>query len=241
MIDENIVSLSGGKDSTAMLLMMLEKGMRVDEVLFFDTGMEFPQMYDHLERVEKDTGLTITRITGSETFEHGLLEHRRTRGKRINEVGFGWPTPMARWCTALKVRAIEKHLKGREVAQFVGIAADEARRCKKGINYPLVDWGVTESDALAYCRARGYDWGGLYDHFKRVSCWCCPLQSIDELRKLRKYHPDLWKKLIMLDMDVNLRPRVQTRFRADYSLPQIEQRFRNEDAQRKLFDEMEEA
>ena len=31
----HVVSLSGGKDSTAMLLMMLEKGMPVDDILFW--------------------------------------------------------------------------------------------------------------------------------------------------------------------------------------------------------------
>ena len=34
----HLVSFSGGKDSTAMLLMMLEKGMPVDDILFCDTG-----------------------------------------------------------------------------------------------------------------------------------------------------------------------------------------------------------
>ena len=42
---ENIVQFSGGKDSTAMLLMMLDKGVQIDEVIFCDTGKEFPQMY----------------------------------------------------------------------------------------------------------------------------------------------------------------------------------------------------
>ena len=46
-----IVSFSGGKDSTCMLLMMLEKGMQVDYILFCDTGLEFPQMYDHVKRL----------------------------------------------------------------------------------------------------------------------------------------------------------------------------------------------
>ena len=39
-----IVNLSGGKDSTAMLLMLLEKGCPVDYILFADTGKDFPQM-----------------------------------------------------------------------------------------------------------------------------------------------------------------------------------------------------
>ena len=34
----HVVSLSGGKDSTAMLLMMLEKGMPVDDICLLYTS-----------------------------------------------------------------------------------------------------------------------------------------------------------------------------------------------------------
>ncbi|MDE5946451.1 MAG: phosphoadenosine phosphosulfate reductase family protein [Oscillospiraceae bacterium] len=49
----HVCSFSGGKDSTAMLLKMLEMKMPVDVVLFCDTGLEFPQLYDdvHMELV----------------------------------------------------------------------------------------------------------------------------------------------------------------------------------------------
>lgn len=49
---KHIVSFSGGKDSTAMLLMMLEKEMQIDDIVFMDTGVEFPEMYEHIEKVE---------------------------------------------------------------------------------------------------------------------------------------------------------------------------------------------
>ena len=51
--DYYIVSFSGGKDSTAMLLHLLELGEPVDEVLFCDTTVEFPEMYTHIEKVKK--------------------------------------------------------------------------------------------------------------------------------------------------------------------------------------------
>ena len=41
------VSLSGGKDSTAMLLLMIERDLPIDVVLTADTGMEFPELYEH--------------------------------------------------------------------------------------------------------------------------------------------------------------------------------------------------
>ena len=48
---KHIVSFSGGKDSTAMLLMMLERGWPVDDIVYFDCGdWEFPQMHKHINR-----------------------------------------------------------------------------------------------------------------------------------------------------------------------------------------------
>ena len=232
-----VVSLSGGKDSTAMLLMMLERGEQVDEVIFFDTGWEFPEMYEHIARVEADTGIEITRLKDDVGLTERMLHNHRTRGKRIgNNAGMGWPTPIARWCTTRKTQAISRHL--REHGDFiccVGIAADEPKRVKNQ-RYPLVEWGVTEADALAYCRSRGYSWGGLYDHFSRVSCFCCPLQSIDELRQLRRHHPSEWEQMLVWDCEIN-RPqdRPQDRFRNDYDLPELEMRFRIEDRQLRLF------
>ena len=57
--------------------------------------------------------------------------------------------------------------------------------------------GWSQPDELCY--DRGYDWSGLYEIYHRCSCWCCPLQRINELRKLRHHHPELWKRL--RDMD----------------------------------------
>ena len=49
------VSLSGGKDSTALLLLMIERGMPIDAVIWADTGMEFPEMYGHIAKVDEST------------------------------------------------------------------------------------------------------------------------------------------------------------------------------------------
>lgn len=80
-----------------------------------------------------------------------------------------------------------------------------------------------------HCYDRGFDWDGLYEHFKRVSCWCCPLQRLSELRTLRKHYPELWQELI--DMD----SRTAYKFKPDYSVEQLERRFAQEDLQQELF------
>lgn len=83
----------------------------------------------------------------------------------------------------------------------------------------MVDWKWTEKDALQYCYDKGFDWEGLYEHFSRVSCWCCPLQSFAELRSLRKHYPELWEELKEMDNAT------WRNFRADYSVEDLEIRF----------------
>ena len=36
-----------------MLLLMIERGMPIDAVLSADNGMEFPEMYEHLAKVDE--------------------------------------------------------------------------------------------------------------------------------------------------------------------------------------------
>lgn len=195
------VSLSGGKDSTAMLLMMLDKGEHIDEIVTVDTGMEFPEMYDHLEKLQKQVDIPFTVLKAEKSFEYYLKDHEIKRGKHAGQRGYGWARMRSRWCTSnLKTSLLDKHaakLPG-EVIQCVGIAADEQNRVRDK-RYPLVEYGVTEAEALAYCYSRGFDWGGLYEVMGRVSCWCCPLQNLNELRALRRTHPELWRKLMELD------------------------------------------
>ena len=76
-----VVSFSGGKDSTAMLLKMLEQGEQVDVILFCDTGLEFPQLYDHIRKVEQEIHRKITTVKCSEDFEY-LFAHKQITRKR---------------------------------------------------------------------------------------------------------------------------------------------------------------
>lgn len=220
-----IVSLSGGKDSTAMLLRLIEEDRPVDLILFCDTGLEFPQMYEHLDKLENYIGRPIIRLKAEHSFEYYFYEYRPKRRNRELEKysGISWAGPRNRWCTSiLKIRIIDSYLKELEkqyeLVHYIGIAADEKKRIRDKL-YPLAEWHMTEKDCLEYCYARGFDWGGLYKIFKRVSCWCCPLQSLEELRKLRLYFPDLWKQLEYMD------EHTWRTFRSDYSVKQLNIRF----------------
>ena len=232
---KHIVKLSGGKDSTAMLLMMLERDMPVDEILFCDTGMEFPELYRHLEVVEVYTGRKITRLKAPHSFEYYLCEISKT-GKHADQLGYGWPRMFNRWCTGqMKEKVTARYLKNAgEYTQYIGIAADEPQRHKnvpEHIRHPLYDWGINEAMALEYCRSKGFDFGGLYDKFKRLGCWCCPLQRISELRKVRKFYPKLWAEILRMDK------KAPYSFLPRYTAEQLERRFALEDAQGVLWED----
>ena len=148
---KHIVSLSGGKDSTAMLLRMLEEGWPVDIILFCDTGMEFDAMYRHIEKLEKYTGQSIVRLKSPQSFEYLFYDYspKRANPKLEQYRGFSWPGPRNRWCTAmLKTRIIAKYLRELSqeytLVQYIGIAADEPKRIREH-RYPLVEWGITDT------------------------------------------------------------------------------------------------
>lgn len=231
---KHIVQFSGGKDSTCMLLIMLERNMSIDDIIFCDTGMEFPSMYEHIDRVEQYIGRKITRLKPPHSFVYYFAEYEKTRGKNKGECGYGWPRMWARWCTrVLKQEPTKRYLKSvGYYIQYIGIAADEPKRhvnIPKNTVHPLYDWGITESIALQYCYENGFDWGGLYERFNRTSCWCCPLQRMGDLRNLRKYYPELWEKLLKMD------EMVPYHFKPRYSVQELERRFALEDRQQSLF------
>lgn len=58
----NIVSISGGKDSTALWLLALEMNIPNLQVIFADTGHEHPKTYEYIEYLQKELGpLTIVK------------------------------------------------------------------------------------------------------------------------------------------------------------------------------------
>ena len=227
---KHIVSFSGGKDSTAMLLMMIEKEIKIDEIIFLDTGAEFPDMYNHIKKVENYINRKIIILKAENNFEYMMLHYEKKKGKNKGQKGYSWPDFRNRWCTQyLKKSVISKYLKkykNDEIIEFHGIAADEVERLnknkEKNIRYPLAEWNISEKQALQYCYDKGFTWNGLYKNFDRVSCWCCPLKSLKELRILYKKYPELWTNLEEWDN------KTYRKFRSDYSIKELSKKFEGE-------------
>ena len=222
---KHVVSFSGGKDSTAMLLMMIERKMPIDYILYVDTTKDFPGMYKHIEQVANYIKpLEITRL--SFDFDYWFGERTITKGKRKGETGYGWADFRNRWCTRLKIWTISKFLKDIDVIEYHGIAYDEQRRAKNKdnriIKYPHIDWKITEKQALNYCYEKGFDWSDLYEKMDRVSCYLCPLARLGQLKTVYTEFPNLWEDMKRLD-NKSFR-----KFRNDYTLNELEKKFDRE-------------
>ena len=232
---KHIVSFSGGKDSTGMLLKMVDEGMTIDEIVFIDTGMEFPEIYNHIEKVSLYINRKITVLKPKHTYEYYLGEHVKKNG----QIGYGHPDWKNRWCTqVLKKDVIKRYFREHQVPlkeriEYHGIAYDEQQRAKKNsekiVKYPLINFKMTGKDALRYSYDKGFDFGGLYNKFVRVSCWCCPLKRLGEMKVLYLEYPQLWKKL--KEMDAKSR----RRFRMDYTLEELEAKFESKRNQLNIF------
>ena len=219
-----IVSFSGGKDSTAMLLRMLELNMQVDKIVFADTRLEFPEVYDYIKKVEKVIRRKITIVRAKKSWDDWFYG-KFTRGFRKGQIR-GFPKcHIVDWCSrSLKQVPLHKFEEGNIV--YLGIAFDEKNRIQKKTNrrivkYPLIEWGWTEEDCLNYLKEKNL-LNPLYKKFKRLGCWYCPKQNLKSLRILFKDYPKLWKKLKKMGKDSPIK------FRTDYSVEDLEIKFKEE-------------
>lgn len=178
---KHIVSVSGGKDSVALTLMLLEKGYPLDEAVFFDNGMEFRAVYDTVEKLREilsQHNVKFTVLHPDYDFEWKMFE-KPVNGKNGLHFGYSWCGGRCRWGTTDKLRCLREYCA--DAIQYVGIAADEPKRFEKAKHenkvMPLVEWGMTENDCLQYCYSKGFSWTEngipLYSILDRVSCWCC--------------------------------------------------------------------
>jgi 3'-phosphoadenosine 5'-phosphosulfate sulfotransferase (PAPS reductase)/FAD synthetase len=237
---KHIVSFSGGKDSTYMLIKMLEKNMPIDDIIFADTGMEFQELYDYIDRIEKLIGLKITRLKPKKTWDD-LFFHKKQRGKHIGQIN-AFPMTMACDMTRqLKLDTIERYyrsIKG-DFTVYIGIAFNEPERyerLKPNERAPLYEWQITEDFIIEELKRMGLH-NPLYDTFDRLGCYTCPNMTIKELRLMRKRYPKEYAKLLWYgeQAELNATERRFAEYKPGWTVAELERRFQQEDMQGALF------
>ena len=192
-------SISGGKDSMAMLIRMLEEGFKLDEVLYVDTTLDWECVYKNQDLVKQmceEHGVKYTRVRAPHSYDWYAIFGRRDSYARkaihwdTYNIHWGIPVkPHRKWCLhTLKRKATDNRPGVKEfkreyrIINYIGIAADEAQagrplgdlnKRQEDAIYPLIDWGMTEADCLQYCYDHGIDFDGMYEWVGRLSCWCC--------------------------------------------------------------------
>ena len=190
VLRRHILSLSGGKDSTALAVLMRDRLPDV-EYAFCDTGMELPETYEYLARLEAYLGRPITTLTHQGGGFDALLAGRRNF----------LPSPQVRWCTDyLKIKPFERYIGDDLCFNYIGIRADENRKgyvsSRPNIvpKYPFVELGITKDDVLNILMDSGLGVPPYYQWRSRSGCYFCFFQQRIEWVGLLENHPDLFRR-----------------------------------------------
>jgi len=187
----HILGLSGGKDSTALAVLLHEEIPQM-EYFFCDTHRELPETYEYLERIKARLGIKITCLSEKRGFDHWL-----------DVYGGALPSPQIRWCTKqMKIKPLEEFIGDDETISYIGIRADEHRdgyiSTKPNITpvYPFKERGLVKADIYRILEESGIGVPKYYEWRSRSGCYFCFFQRKYEWVMLHDHHPDLFARAI---------------------------------------------
>jgi phosphoadenosine phosphosulfate reductase len=186
------IAFSGGKDSLVVLHLGLEVHPNLP-VVCNNTTVEFPETLQYVKDLQSEWDFSLY-MTQSTT---GFFKMVRERG---------WADHNNRWCCRpFKEEPAYRYmlLKGFK-AEVTGTTRTESifRRSLAPIKMPkkepfilrvnpIYDWN--EWEVWRYIKEKDLHYNPLYDMgYKRIGCWCCPLNGWTHYRRLKKSHPKLY-------------------------------------------------
>lgn len=183
------VSVSGGKDSLATLLLVLEAGIR-PKLIFTDTGLEFPETVENVKRTAEKYQLELLTQDAGRAFWHALKH-------------FGPPAKDFRWCCKTcklgpMAALIRQHFPV-GVLSFIGQRQYESsQRYEKGNVWrnpwvpgqigasPIQNWPSLL--VWLYLFQQKAEYNPLYERgLERIGCWLCPATDMGEFDDIEKY------------------------------------------------------
>ena len=223
---KNIILWSGGKDSTATVILAHLKSIPVDEVVFTEVyydkqrgiSGELPEHIQFIKKVAKPLfeswGFVVTIISADTdylTHFNRIIEHPRVHADHKGKT-FGFP--LGKMCAIrrdckIKPAALYLNKKyGKDgYQQYVGICADEERRLeslrKAGNISLLAEYGFTQLDANALCKSYGL-LSPCYTYSKRGGCWMCPFARPLEHVQVKELYPQIWEEFVSLESRTDL-------------------------------------
>lgn len=245
-----IASWSGGKDSTASIILTHENNEPLDLIIFsevmFDKNIS-GELPEHIEFIKnkciplfESWGYEVKILHSDKTY----LDYFYRKAVKGRYIGMRKGFPMVRHCGVLdecKMPQIRKFWKSMdcEFTQYVGIASDEFRRLDRVVQTNnqislLEKYGYTEQMAKEKCEEYGL-LSPIYSFSNRGGCWFCPNSRDCQLRHLRKNHEVLWNNLLALENQPNLIGNIWNTL-TQTSIHDKEEQFFWEDNQITIFD-----
>ena len=188
------VSFSGGKDSLAafgVAMKALKGGM---ELLFVDTGLEFPETIDYVNGFAKKNDLKIHIAKANNAF-------------RENVDTFGPPAKDFRWCCKVcKLGPITDMISREYPKGTITVEGNRMlesfARSKTGFvsKNPFVPNQTTlnpvrawnASEVWGYIWMKGLEYNPLYERdFERIGCYLCASCLASEWKNTERIHPEL--------------------------------------------------
>lgn len=210
----HIVSWSGGKDSTATVILAHEHNLPIDLILislvWFDKKRgiygEYPE---HIEWIFNtaipkfnEWGYRVEALQSDYDYISNFYSviYRSKIPERNGKLR-GWLLSGLCVMNPEKISSLKKRKRqfGKDIKEYIGIAVDEPVRLERMHKKPnsvslLEEYGYTESMALEKCKEYGL-LSPLYEMSSRGGCWFCPNQKISGFAYLKVNHPDLWAEL----------------------------------------------
>ena len=189
------VSFSGGKDSLAAYG-ITARAVKEPELLFTNTGLEFPETLEYVEAFAKKNNLVLHVAEAGTAF-------------RDNVDTFGPPAKDFRWCCKVcKLgpisELISKTYPNGTITSEGNRSLESYSRADTGlvtrnpfvpnqINLnPVRDWCAAE--IWGYIWMRGLDYNPLYERdFERIGCYLCASCLASEWRNTARIHPDMYR------------------------------------------------
>lgn len=219
----NIVSFGGGTNSTAMLIGLRNKGIKVDRILFANPGSEMPHTYAHIKQVDewlkKNNMPPITKVKrmwkkdGEKTLyeecvEKSILPSIAYGGFKTCSINYKIK-PQEKWCNNSE-ECKEIWESGEKVNRYIGYDFGEPSRRenarkydrleKKYHNiYPMVDdWEWDRDDCIRVIEKEGLKLPG------KSSCFFCPNMRPIEIIKLKEEYPELYEEALYMERKADL-------------------------------------
>lgn len=220
---QRYLSWSGGKDSSASIILAYEQGIHLDGVIFSEVMFDHSRnisgenpkhinwVYETAIPIIENLGYHVIIVRDKEDYI-SLFNHRLEKSKFAERIGKKSGFPIAGMCAIndrLKMRPLREFFKSiGECEQVVGIALDETERLeslktKKNRWSILEREGVIETDTYSICKIYNL-LSPTYEREDRNGCWFCPNCSIKEFASFKKEYPELWSELEILSKDKEL-------------------------------------